>query len=394
MQVFFSYAFRPFFLMSAIYAVIVVPYWTATWLGYLAMPTWLGTPSWWHAHEMIHGFAGGAIGGFALTAVANWTGRPPVSGIRLLILSGSWLVARVLFALPFSVLHPVAVIADLAFGVLLCALMSREVVSVRSRRNYKVLVILALIPVANAIFFLSVKRSPSVAAAALMAALWLVVLLVNVIAGRIVPAFTRNWLIRRGRPGDQERLPPSFDRFDLVTTCLMVGFAILQLSNRPAPWIGAWGILTSVLLLIRLFRWRGVAAAHEPLVWVLHLGFAWLPVGFLLLGLEQIGLVSRSAGIHAFTSGAITTMIVAVAGRAALGHTSRPLQSHPMLTAAYVLITIAAVCRVVAAFGPGARAWLVASAAAWCLGFGCFAWRYVPILTQPPPAKGHSLPTV
>ena len=107
-----------------------------------------------------------------------------------------------------------------------------------------------------------------------------------------------------------------------------------------------------------------------------------------------LGLAPSTAGIHALTSGAITTMILAVASRAALGHTSRPLQSHPLLTAAYLLITVAAVTRVAASAGPGARILLMISATAWTLGFACFAWRYVPILTQPKPTSARSLPTV
>jgi len=313
-----------------------------------------------------------------------------------MILSLLWLFARVFFALPGSRMHQAAMLADLAYGTLLFALMSREVISARSRRNYKVLLILALLPVANAFFFAGVMQSSAWAGAALMAALWLVVLLINVIAGRIVPAFTRNWLKARGEMTQDAHgmLPPGFDRFDLVTAYLMIGFAILHLSNSSSRWIAIWGVLTSALLLVRLARWRGRHALSEPLVWVLHLAFAWLPVGFLLMGLAAVGLAPRSAGVHAFTSGAITTMIVAVASRAALGHTNRPLRSHPLLTASYVLITASAVLRVIAAFVAGAPVWLVMSATAWCLGFLCFALRYVPILTKPSPKSGRLLPMV
>jgi uncharacterized protein involved in response to NO len=393
-SVLFSYAFRPLFLLTTIYAVLVVPYWTAAWLGYLPMPMWLGMPSWWHAHEMLYGFAGGAIGGFALTAVATWTSRPPVAGFGLMVLSALWLLARLLFALPFSILHGAAMLSDLAYGTMLFALMSREVIRARSRRNYKVLVILGLLPIANALFFFGVNEGATWSGTALMASLWLVVLLVALIAGRIVPAFTRNWLKAHGRSGqgDEEALPPAFDRFDLVTTYFMVGFAILQLSNGSSSWVALYGVVTGVLFALRLARWKGFRTLDEPLVWVLHLGFAWLPIGFVLLGLAGAGLVPRSAGIHALTSGAIATMIVAVAGRAALGHTSRPLRSHPMLTAAYGLITISAVCRIIATFAD--PVWLMGSATAWCLGFTSFAWRYIPILTQPAPTRSRALPLV
>jgi len=396
MKVFFSYAFRPLFLLATLFAVLTVPIWVAAWLGYLPMPTTLGTPTWWHAHEMIYGFAGAAMGGFALTAVATWTKRPPVSGVPLMILSILWLVARVLFVLPVSGLLAIGIAADLGYGILLFVLMSREVISTRSQRNYKILLILGLLPVTNALFFFGMLHHEGWTMTALLAGLWLVVMLVNVIAGRVVPAFTRNWLKRQFVEQEREptALPAEFDRFDMLTTWLMIAFAGLQLAGASSRWTAVVGLLTGVLLFIRLSRWQGIYTGREPIVWVLHVAFSWLPVGFLLLACAELGLLPRTAGIHALTSGAITTMIIAIAGRAALGHTSRPLESHPLLTAAYVLITVAAICRVAATIGPGARALLTIAASAWCLGFICFAWRYLPILALPPPPSPRSLRTL
>ncbi len=396
MSVFFSYAFRPLFLLATLYALTVVPLWAAAWLGYVPMPVSLGTPTWWHAHEMIYGFAGAAIGGFALTAVAAWTKRPPVAGVRLMILSALWVIARVLFTLPVSSVLVAAMIADLAYGVLLFALMTREAVAARSERNYKVLLILGLMPLTNALFFFSMQRHTSWTMPALFAGLWLVVLLINLIGGRVIPGFTRNWLMRSPTqpttgPG---ALPPAFDRVDLSATWFILAFAVLQLLGAYPLVTAVVGLTTSVVLAYRLTRWQGTRTVSEPLVWVLHLAYAWLPIGVLLLAFAQLGWVPRSAGIHALTGGAITTMILAIAGRAALGHTSRPLASHPVLTASYVLITIAALCRVLATFGPGARLLLTASALLWFFGFVCFAWRYLPILTGPKAQQPNSLPTV
>ena len=394
--VFFSYAFRPLFLLATVYAIVVVPVWVGAWLGYLPFPGMLGAPNWWHAHEMTFGFAGAAVGGFALTAVATWTDRPPVSGTPLLVLSGLWLIARISFLLPSPSLLALAIMADLGYGGLLFVLMSREVISARNERNYKVLLILALLVASNAIFFLGVTRSAGWSMTALHSGLWLIVLLVHLIAGRIIPAFTRNWLKRRAGAQTQQptKLPPMFDRFDLISTGLLVAFAIFQLLDAPSKATALLGLLTGVFLFIRLARWQGIRGAEEPLVWVLHVAYLWLPVAVLLLSFAELGLLPQTSGIHALSSGAITTMILAVASRAALGHTGRPLQSHPTLTAAYVLVTISAICRVAATFGPAARGLLEASATAWCLAFICFAWRYVPILTQPRVQRRGSLPTV
>ncbi len=394
MTVFFSYAFRPLFLLATVYAIVVVPLWVGAWLGFLPFPVMLGTPSWWHAHEMIFGFAGAAVGGFALTAVATWTNRPPVSGAPLLVLSALWLIARIFFSLPSQSLLAPAIIADLGYGLLLFALMCREVISVRNERNYKVLLILGLLVASNAVFFVGVTRSAGWSITALHSGLWLIVMLINLIGGRIIPAFTRNWLKRRR--ADQQPLtpPPMFSRFDLVSSGFLVGFAISQLASSNTRLTALLGLLTSVLLFIRLARWQGIRGGVEPLVWVLHVAFLWLPVGILLLSFAEVGLIPQSAGIHALTAGAVTTMILAVASRAALGHTGRPLESHRLLTSAYVLITIAAICRVASTFGPAARILLALSAATWCLGFICFAWRYAPILRLPPVKRQASLPTV
>lgn len=396
MTVVFSYAFRPLFLLVTLYAIIVVPLWAAAWLGYLPMPNALGTPSWWHAHEMIYGFAGAAIGGFALTAVATWTKRPPVSGAPLIVLSALWVLARLLFASNDSTMLVPACAADLGYGTLLFALMSREVITARSQRNYKVLLILGLLPVTNAVFLLGVARNASWARNALLAGLWLVVLLVNLIGGRVIPGFTRNWLTRRlgDRKHSPARLPPPFERIDLVASWLMMGFAISYVVGAPSRWLAILGLATSLVMFVRFTRWQGIYTGDDPLVWVLHVGFAWLPLGVLMLAAASLDLLPASAGIHALTSGAITTMIVAVASRAALGHTNRSLESHPILTTSFVLITLAAIFRVAATFGPGARVLLTLSAIAWCLGFACFGWRYLPILTGPKVQRPGSLPTV
>jgi len=394
MPVLFTYAFRPLFLLATLYAILIVPFWVAAWLGAYAVPGLLGAPMWWHAHEMIFGFAGAAVGGFALTAVATWTKRAPVAGIPLIVLATLWILGRVLFLLPFDEVFAPAVVADLGYGVLLCALMSREVIAARSQRNYKVLVILALMPVANALFFAAVTGHEAWALATLLSGVWLLVLLINLIGGRIIPGFTRNWLKRQVQAKQLEpgALPPAFDRVDRLATGLLLAFAVFHVSPAPPHWTAALGAVAALILMIRLGRWQGRRALSEPLVWVLHVAFAWIPVGIALLSAAELGWVPRTAGVHALTSGAITTMIVAVASRAALGHTGRTLESHPLLTAAYVLITVAAVSRVAATAGPGARILLMIAATAWTAGFLSFAWRYVPILTQPKKTRPGSLP--
>lgn len=388
---FFSYAFRPLFLLATLHALLAVPVWVCGWLGWLPMPTIMGgNPVWWHAHEMLFGFAGAAVGGFLLTAVATWTKRPPVAGGPLVALALLWLSARLLFFVPGTMasrwMVPAAAAADLGYNVLLLALMSREVISARNQRNYKVLVLLALLFVANAAFYVGIKGRTGWADHALLAALWVLILLMSVIAGRVIPAFTRNWLRLHGldRADAEPGAPPSFDRVDLSANIALTGFAALTLLPSPPIVAALAGLVAGLLLLARVARWQGLRTKRDPLVSILHVGFLWIPIGVLLLAGAALGWWPTSAGVHALTTGAIATMIVAIASRAALGHTGRPLQSHPVLNLGYATITLAAVLRVMVVALPDARLMLLVSAASWGLGFACLAWRYVPILMQPP----------
>jgi uncharacterized protein involved in response to NO len=390
-RVLFSYAFRPLFLLATLYALIAVPVWVFAWVGWLPLPTIVGgNPIWWHAHEMLFGFAGAAVGGFLLTAVATWTGRPPVAGGPLVGLALLWLNARLLLFVPAAAaagwVVPAAATADLGYDLLLLALMSREVISVRNHRNYKVLLLLALLATANAAFYVGITGRARWVDPALLAALWVFVLLISVIGGRVVPAFTRNWLRLHGRqrPDLKPGAPPAFDRVDLAATVLLVLFAACTLLPIPPSVTALTGLLSGLLLLARVARWQGFRARGDPMVWILHVAFLWIPVGVLLLSGAAIGWWPGSAGVHALTTGAIATMVVAIASRAALGHTGRPLQSNPVLNLGYAMITLAAVLRVMVVAVPDAGTILLLSAASWWLGFACFAWRYVPILMQPP----------
>lgn len=396
MTVFLSYAFRPLFLAAASYALLIVPYWALAWLGAYPLPSLLGNPIGWHGHEMIHGFAGAAIAGFALTAVATWTRRAPVAGFPLALLSGLWLAARLLAAFGGVRARPLLIVADLGFGIVLFLLMAREVVAAKNRRNYKVLALLALLPVTNGLFYAGLATHAPWTMATLVAALWVVILLVNLIGGRIIPGFTRNWLVRRAgaRRLPDDALPPPFGRLDAWATWMLVGFAISDVVAVSPLATACLAAVTSVVLVARLARWQGHLAWRDPLVLVLHVAFAWIPVGVALLGAAAVGLVPRTAGAHALTVGAMTTMILAIASRAALGHTGRPLESHPLATSAFVLVTVSALSRVVASGGWGARPLLALSATTWALGFACFIWRYAPILVRPRRRSPGSLPTV
>ena len=396
LDVILSYAFRPLFLLAAIYAVWVVAFWILVWRGVLVAPSVIsGTPVYWHAHEMLFGFAHVAVGGFLLTAVANWTKRPPVAGAQLAVLAALWLGARICLSTPFpasgTTMLAVAGVLDLGYGLLLCALMATEVFSVRNHRNYKIVALLLTLAGANAGFYLAISRGDvALVNTILLATVWLFVILINVVAGRIIPAFTRNWLKRHSLA--DAGVPPPFGSLDLVATCLLCLFAVMSTVSAPSSLIALVGTATAAAFLARLVRWQGHRAAADPLVWILHVAFLWIPIGVGLFVGAAFGLWPISAGVHALTTGAIATMIIAVAGRAALGHTGRPLQSHPLLNLAFACVTLSAITRVVAATTPSASTMLVVSAVLWCVGFACFGLRYTPILVRERIDKQQSKP--
>jgi uncharacterized protein involved in response to NO len=379
----FGYAFRPLFFLLALQGLLVVPYWALAWLGWLPLPAITADPVIWHAHELLFGFAAAAIAGFLLTAVANWTGRPPVAGAPLMLLAGLWLLARIAWCLPNAAALPAAAALDIAFDVLLLALFARELIAAGNRRNLKILGILLLFTATNAGVYFSLLAGNAYARTWLTAAIYVIIVLITLVGGRIIPLFTANWLRQQAlwTKTTAPPPPPAFGAVDIVAAATMIIFAIAALAGRPEA--GPLAVVAGLLQAYRLARWQGWRTLREPLLWSLHLGYAWIPVGLFLTGAASLGMVPVSAGIHAFTAGAISTLIVAVSGRVALGHTGRALISHPLLTSCIVLLHGAALARIFAALYPSVTILLYCAASAWLLALAAYGWRYFPILLAP-----------
>jgi uncharacterized protein involved in response to NO len=375
-------AFRPFFLMLAIHAVVIVPWWTAVWTGALPAPRWLA-PAWWHAHEMIFGFVAAAIAGFLLTASPVWTGGPALTGKPLAALAALWALGRAAFAAA-GVLPPAVVAAvDLLFLPAVALAVLRTLRGSGQLRNYAVAGIVAALAVANGVVHAqALGLAPSGAAAALRFAVDLVVVLVLVIGGRITPAFTQNAL-RRQRREAAVRARPWAGALAIGAAAALA--AATAIGGRTLL-TGGLATLSGVAAAVRLLGWRTGQVRSDPLVWSLHAGAAWAAAGLLLVGASDLGApVPPAAGLHALTAGAMSTTILAVMTRVGLGHAGRPLVLPRGVVWTYVLAHAAAAARVVATFAPGIgqHAWLAASALAWAGAFALFAVRYAPILTAP-----------
>ncbi|MBI1203250.1 MAG: short-chain dehydrogenase [Rhodopseudomonas sp.] len=375
----FSYGFRIFFLSAAVWAAAGVILWLPVYLGLMPFSTDFSALD-WHIHEMLFGYAAAAIAGFLLTAIPNWTGRLPVNGVPLAALALLWLAGR-LAMLASSSLGPVVIaIIDVAFLAALAFVCAREIVAGRNWRNLRVLVVVTVLLASNMLFHVETFMTGS-ANYSVRLALAAVIVLITLVGGRIVPSFTNNWL-SRNNPG---RLPKPFSRYDAATLALSVASlgAWVILPNAAAT---GWAMLfVGVMQIFRLARWVGYRATADRLVLVLHVAYAFLPLGFLLIGLSIVSTLPASAGIHAWTAGAIGLMTLAVMTRASLGHTGQALRAGPATQTIYALVFVGAVLRIVAALS-GDLLLLEGAGALWLGGFLLFAIAYGPILVRQRPA--------
>ncbi len=375
-----QYSFRPFFMFAGMWAALAIPLWLATFAGFPIVPDSID-PLIWHQHEMLYGFAAAAITGFILTAIPNWTGRLPVSGWRLGVLVGLWLAGRAAMLLS-GFIGPIATaIFDLAFLTLLSLTIGRELVSGKNWRNLPVLALITLFTIGNWLVHAETIGVAETATEGIRLSIFVLAVLVALIGGRIVPSFTRNWLKRKG----DSSLPAPVDNLDKAALAAIVLVLITQAIWPDSQISAAIALVAAVLHAVRLARWQALRVLSEPLMWVLHLGYAWVVAGLFLIGLAGfVDTIPESAAFHALTAGGFGTMILAVMTRASLGHTGRELTANAGTTIVFVLITVAAFTRVVASFLDDSQMmglWI--SGGAWTAAFVLYSIVYWPVFTQP-----------
>lgn len=383
----FLYPFRIFFIAGSIWALLAVVLWVLLLMGKLSLP--LGIPaSVWHGHEMIHGFTSAIIAGFLLTAMSNWTGIPAISGTPLILLFLLWLAARI--ALMFSaLLPPILMLLTPLFYLVLVLHTARILLISGNRRNLIMpLVLLFLGSGSSLMLWGAITADYAWVQTGEKASLYLLTLLIAVIAGRITPAFSSNWLRQRGlRHEDVSRLPA----LEIISILSLLFLAGADLAGAPNGLIALLATITATAHLSRLFLWRGWRVYREPLLWILHLGYLTLVLSLLSRALVAVspalGLnLNLSSWIHLFGTGTIGIMIIGIMSRVALGHTGRPLLLPPMALAAFVAIITAALTRTLSLMMPGSyMLWLTMAALLWCLAFALFIICYWKILNSPRP---------
>lgn len=367
------YGFRPFFFLAALHAGVAIPAWLSIYFSGQALPgPFPGLH--WHAHEMLFGYLQAVIAGFVLTAIPNWTGRLPLSGWPLAGLVLLWSAGRAACA---GLSDPFAAMAvDAAFPVVLVFAVWREVVAGRNWKNAPVGVMISLFGLANVLDH-TANLGLVAHGVGIRLALASIAMLLALIGGRIVPSFTRNWLVKQGGT----ILPASFGMLDKAALATTAAACMAWIAVPDAAYTGPALIVAGVLLGVRLSRWRGHRTAVEPIVLILHVGYGWLAVALALLGLASVAGIPESSALHALTAGAIGTMTLAVMTRASLGHTGREIVADRSVIASYAAVTAGAILRVSAPFAGGWYApILVAGGALWSVAFLLFAIRYAPIL--------------
>ncbi len=364
--------FRPFYLLAAALAAISVPVWLAGYLG--ALPALPAVNMLWHMHEMVFGFAGAVIIGFLFTAGRNWTNLPTPTGGQLAALAALWIAGRLAMLLAPGV--PALVVDGLFLP--LCALaFGRVLVQAQSKRNYPICGILILLSVANLLFHAASHGwIPLSAFKPVHGAILMITVLEAVIGGRVIPMFTRN-----GAPGSQ---PVTVAWREKASIALLLATALAWVGGLPGAVVAVAAFAAAGVNAVRLLGWAPLATTRVPLLWILHLAYAWIVAGLLLLGFAALGIGSSSSAFHALAVGGMSGLIVGMITRTALGHTGRMLRAGRAESAMYLLLQAGAVLRLCANLLPAeARdAMLAGSALAWSASFLTYLFVYGPYLSQ------------
>jgi uncharacterized protein involved in response to NO len=376
----FANGFRPFFLLGALQAGLSIMVWLPLFYGELRIASAFA-PRDWHVHEMLYGYLPAIVTGFLFTAIPNWTGRLPLRGPPLATLVALWIAGRLAVTFSAHLGWWPAMLIDSGFLLLVAAASAREIAAGRNWKNLSVVALVTLLFAGNLAFHLE-AHFRGAADLGIRVGVAVIVLLISLIGGRIIPSFTRNWLVKEN-PG---RLPVPFARFDMVVVALgalaLAGWIFLPDSRM----VGAALIIAGGLHLVRLSRWAGDRTWRERLLIILHVGYFFVPLGFLLNAGAAFGLPLPSAGIHAWMVGAAGIMTLAVMTRASLGHTGHALTASAGTQAIYAAIIVAAVARICAVVHAEQSDLLLhVAATAWAIAFLGFALAYGPLLLRRDP---------
>jgi uncharacterized protein involved in response to NO len=369
--------FRPFFLLGGGYAALIIVLWLIALAGRVQLDGYLG-PMYWHAHEMVFGFTAAVIAGFLLTAAGNWTGRETAIGGRLILLVALWVAGRMALLAMTVLPRPVIAVVDLAFLPALALVVGRALVAARNRRNYPVLAIVIVLWLADLAVHLAANGVlPGWQWRATVGAIDVVILLILFLSARIFPMFTRN--------ATQVASIHNVRVLDVATVVGMAGLAIVDVAFPERHFAALLAAATAALALVRSLPWGARHTMRHPLLWILHVGHAWIVVGLALRAAAELtSKVPAASAIHALTVGAIGCTTLGMMARVSLGHSGRPLVVRAPIALAFGVVTLAAVIRVLGPLSISTYSIaLYVSGTLWSLGFAGFTVVHARILVQP-----------
>jgi len=376
---FLQLGFRPFYAVASVFAIVAVIVWLRSFTGIAGTGVYLQSVV-WHSHEMLFGFSAAVIAGFLFTAVQNWTGQPTPSGAALAALTALWLVARVLIVFGPA---PLAAIADVMFLPAIAFAIAIPILRSKNVRNYKVVAVVIVLAVFHGLFHLASLGYAAawLARIALFVSIDTIVILLAIIGGRVIPAFTRN-----AAPDSNPRHEPWVETVTFGSMILVV--LITAVSGHwaaPSALMSVLFIVVAAAHATRLALWDPIRTAHNPLLWMMPAAYSWIPFAFLLRALAAVNIVPASAWLHAITMGAVSGLMLAMMMRSSLGHTGRPLVASRVDMTAFLLLQLGTIVRVLAsiAAGDSYRSWVVVAGIIWGSAFLLFAVRYVPMLSRP-----------
>ena len=371
----FALGFRPFFLAAGIYAVLLMALWLLVLRGKFdigEMP-----PLVWHGHEMLFGFTVAVIAGFLLTAAQNWTGIRTPSGLPLAALFLLWLAGRLGFLVPGLPAGLVALI-DLSFLPVLALVLALPILKAKQLHNYPFPIMLLALTAANILVHGdALGWTSDTASLGLHLAIYVVVTMIVVMGGRVIPSFTDNKLRTRAQHWKiiERLVPPA-----------TLGALLAALIAPDSLVTATLAAIAAAVHVIRLAGWYTSKYWSVPLLWILHLGYAWIAIGFALLALSAAGITATAvSALHAFTAGGIGVLTLGMMARVSLGHTGRMLEPAPVMTRAFIAINISALIRVaLPLLFPGVYSQIMAAAGVvWMAAFGLFVVMYAPMLLRP-----------
>ncbi len=375
---FLGRGFRPFFFLGAFYGFIMLFIWTGIYARIFTPPDFLLSDKiLWHAHEMLYGYTMAIVAGFLLTAVANWTAHAPVRQLHLFMLCLLWLSGRIVMNFDMGLPSWLVYLLSASFVPVLAVSLSVPLLKSFNKRNFIFLGILSCLSITQITFFIFESRN------ALYIAVMMIMVMISLIGGRIIPAFSVAALRRRGEEAFQTPQP----KLDAAALLSLIVVAICFVIVPDTVFLFIVTMVSAAIHILRIRNYHSLRALSDPMLWILHIGFIWLIIGLILLGLSGLGLLPVYLAIHAFTAGALGSMTIGMMVRVALGHTGRNLIAGKLTTAIFSLMQLAAIMRVfMPIILPDLYSyWIICSAGLWSLCFALYLFIYTPILASARP---------